>query len=416
MQAEKPWDAGKRAAFVFFMLVAALTIYTLFIRAMPANHAPALSELEVKPQLVTDGLISPVVFAAPNDGSNRIFIGEQRGTIKVVQGGKLQEQVFLNVSGKLVKINDAYDERGLLGLAFHPRFRDNGRFFVYYSAPADNGSNHKSVISEFKVSSGQNQAAEQEHVIMTIDQPQGNHNGGHLDFGPDGFLYIGVGDGGGQGDKHGDIGNGQNLNTLLGKILRIDVDGKEPYAIPGDNPFQGSNQRPEIFAYGFRNPWRFSFDKANGQLYVGDVGQNMYEEVSLVKKGDNCGWRLMEGYHCYNPKENCKTPGLVQPIAEYDHNVGISVCGGYVYRGKEYKQVQGRYIFADWNGKFFSTVKAGKNWQLSQLKQPQQTDFNLNDMRINTMGEDPSGEIYVVAQKMVGTLTKPGYLYKLTWN
>lgn len=218
----------------------------------------------VKATVFISGLTSPVGLAVANDGSNRLFVLEQQGRIRLIKNGKLVLQPFLDIAANVDELNNSYSEKGLLGLAFHPQYKTNGRFFVYYSAPVtDNSFNHKSVIAEYHVSTTNADVADLNgRVIITIDEPESNHNGGQLAFGNDGYLYIGTGDGGGAGDKHGTIGNGQNLNTLLGKILRINVDKQKPYSIPADNPFINKNARAEIYAYGLRNPWRFFFRPA----------------------------------------------------------------------------------------------------------------------------------------------------------
>ncbi|HLG33886.1 MAG TPA: PQQ-dependent sugar dehydrogenase [Bacteroidia bacterium] len=372
--------------------------------------------IKIKLQLITKGLTSPVGMASPHDGTNRIFIIEQGGKIKIVKNGTLLSTPFLNISHKLDGLNIAYSEKGLLGLVFHPDYKTNGRFFVYYSAPTkEKNSDHKSVLASYKVSAANPDVADtKEEVIMEILQPESNHNGGCLQFGKDGFLYIGVGDGGGAGDKHGTIGNGQNLNTLLGKILRIDVDSKKPYAIPPDNPFVGrNNAKPEIYAYGLRNPWRFSFDRVSGKLFCADVGQDAWEEINLIEKGKNYGWRIMEGKHCYNPNTNCNTSGLTLPIDEYNHDTGISVCGGSVYRGKMYPSLHGIYFFADWSGKIFCLRQQGDgSWRRGEVIAD---DNRSNDMgsKINSMGEDGNGEIYFITQNLFGPKSPTGAVYRM---
>ena len=261
-------------------------------------------------------------------------------------------------------------------------------------------ADHKSVLAEYKVSaSNPDSAAAEETVLMEILQPESNHNGGCLAFGKDDYLYIGLGDGGGAGDKHGITGNGQNLNTLLGKILRIDVNSQVPYGIPRDNPFvDKAGARPEIYAYGLRNPWRFSFDRSTGQLFCADVGQDKWEEIDLIEKGRNYGWNVMEGNHCFNPSEKCDMTDLTLPITEYSHSEGISVCGGYVYRGKNHPEWNGIYFFADWSGKMFSLRKnRSGGWSRSVLNFGD-TKSNALDLHINSMGEDDNGEIYLVTQ------------------
>lgn len=370
----------------------------------------------IKTTIVAKGLTCPVAMDYPRDGSGRLFICEQTGKIKILKDGKLNEKAFLDISSRLDKIGKVYSEKGLLGLAFHPDYKKNGRFFIYYSAPSNNpGEDHKSIISEFKVSSNPDIASiESERVLMQISQPEGNHNGGNLVFGPDGFLYIGLGDGGGAGDKHGEKGNGQDLTTLLGKIIRIDINGELPYAIPKDNPFvKDKNAKKEIWAYGLRNPWRFSFDRKTGKLFCADVGQNKWEEVNIIEKGKNYGWRLMEGYHCYQPEQNCDPGNLVKPIAEYDHKKGISVTGGYVYRGKSLPEFYGKYIFADWRGNMFFLEEKDSKWLLKDLKIEGKKNNDL-DYKINSFGEDAGGELYILAQKTDGAALSTGVLMRVS--
>lgn len=372
--------------------------------------------VRIKLEEIASGFTSPVGLASPKDGSGRIFVFEQGGRIKIVKNGVVNKEPFLDVSSRLDGLNIAYSEKGLLGLTFHPDYKTNGKFYIYYSAPEKrSGVDHKSVIAEYKVSTtNQDIAATSEKIIMEILQPESNHNGGMLEFGPDGYLYIGTGDGGGANDEHGTIGNGQDLNTLLGKILRIDVDKKEPYAIPNDNPFVGkAGHKPEIYAYGLRNPWRFSFDKVNGKLYCGDVGQNKYEEINIIEKGGNYGWRIMEGFHCFNPSSNCDKAGLKMPIAEYDHDTGISICGGYMYRGNSYPSLHGYYFFGDWSGKLFCIRRQPDNtWKKHEVFV---NDSQSNDIsgKINSMGEDANGEVYLLTQKLFGPKSPTGVLMKL---
>ncbi|MEP6617078.1 MAG: PQQ-dependent sugar dehydrogenase, partial [Ginsengibacter sp.] len=238
---------------------------------------------DISLQLINDKIQSPVALAVPGDGSNRLFICQKEGKVWILQNGNLLSTPFLDVREQMVSINSGYDERGLLGMAFHPDFRKNHKFYVYFSAPSGNkDSDHKSIVAEFIVSNDSNKAdLSSSRIVMEIEEPESNHNGGDLVFGPDGFLYICLGDGGGGGDEHGTTGNGQNLKTVLGKILRVDVNAAS-YSVPKDNPFVDSvGARPEIWAYGLRNPWRISFDKKTKQLFAGDVGQNKYEEVDI---------------------------------------------------------------------------------------------------------------------------------------
>lgn len=378
--------------------------------ASDKTDTSALEPLFLSTEIVVDKLTAPVGMAVANDGSNRLFVLEQPGRIRIIKDGKLLSQPFLDITNKVDQLNMGYSEKGLLGMAFHPHYKDNGLFYIYYSAPtATSGSDHKSIVAAYKVAAAAADIADiTETIVLSIDQPEGNHNGGQLAFGPDGNLYIGVGDGGGGGDQHGNMGNGQNLNTLLGKILRINVDNL-PYTIPSDNPFQKTNERKEIYAYGLRNPWRFSFDRKTGQLFCGDVGQNKFEEVDIIEKGKNYGWRIMEGNHCYNA-ENCNTSNLTYPIYEYEHRTGISITGGYVYNGKAIEILNNVYVFADWTGKLFG-LKNETTWQHFNINVNGKS--NAMDCKINAFGEDETGELYLLTQKLSGPRDKTGVVYKI---
>ncbi len=395
--------------FALILLIIIFTSNTILISQQ--------TQVAVKLIEIASGFTSPVGMATPNDGTGRLFVFEQGGRIKIVKNGKVLDEPFIDVSSRLDGLNIAYSEKGLLGMAFHPDYKTNGRFFLYYSAPLkQSGFDHKGVLAEYKVSpTNPDNATLKEEIIMEINQPEGNHNGGMLAFGPDGYLYFGLGDGGGANDEHGSSGNGQNLNTLLGKILRIDVNGKKPYDIPADNPFVGrANTKPEIYAYGLRNPWRFSFDKANGKLFCGDVGQNKYEEINIIKKGGNYGWRIMEGYHCFNPSTNCDKTGLELPIDEYDHDTGISICGGYMYRGTSYPSLHGYYFFGDWNGKLFCMKQqTDGTWKRFDTN-INGTKKNDTDGKLNSMGIDDNGDIYLLTQKLFGPRSPTGVLWKIS--
>lgn len=366
---------------------------------------------------LAEGLTSPVDLVDPNLSSKELWIVSQAGRISALLPNGSQKDIA-DFAFKLFKLNPNYDERGLLGLACHPKFPVKPLVYAYYSSPErQQGVNHVARLIELKYDQKSGKIdLEKERVLMEFLQPEGNHNGGGLKFGPDGFLYLGLGDGGGQGDKHGSVGNAQNLLSPFGKILRIDIDKEDdnkPYSIPNDNPFIGKQALPEVYAYGFRNPWRFSFDKQTGQLWVGDVGQNQWEEVSLVEKGKNYGWRLMEGTKCYNPSENCSEGKmLVNPVFEYPHSVGISVAGGYVYRGKELKNLIGTYIWADWNGTFFLSKQPYE--KAATFKTFDKNQFGKkSSWRINSFAEDKDGELYVLAQAEDGPLKGNGTVYKI---
>jgi glucose/arabinose dehydrogenase len=367
--------------------------------------------ITLKVQELMGSLEAPTALAFPGNGD--IWLTVQKGQIRVIKNGKMTEAPLLDLSSKMIKVNNGYEERGLLGIALHPKFKTNRKFYVFYSAPSSNKSDHKDVIAEYKASSAGPIDPESGRIILTAEKPQGNHDGGCIQFGPDGYLYITFGDGGGQGDKHGEIGNGQNMNTWLGKILRVDVNTKSGFTVPKDNPFVGRKDvKPEIWAYGFRNPYRISFDKATGLLFAGDVGQDLWEEVDIIKKGGNYGWRLTEGTHCYNPATGCDMKGIILPIDEYSHKVGISVMGGYVYNGKLAPVLKSKYLFADWSGPVFYLQKAGAGWQrgtvvLENLKQ---------NSKITGFGEDPSGELYVLTNSDTGPGNSSGSLYKIVSN
>jgi glucose/arabinose dehydrogenase len=335
---------------------------------------------------VVSGLSNPVDFQAPGDGSGRFFMVEQAGRIRIFVNGALLATPFLDIVSKV----DFSGEMGLLGLAFHPQFPQRNLFYVHYDRLA--GGVMQSVIAEYQLSaSDSNQAnAASERILLTVDQPFGNHKGGQIAFGPDGFLYIALGDGGSGGDP---FGNGQNLQTFLGKLLRIDVDHMSSglqYAIPSTNPFAGGGGLPEIWAYGFRNPFRFSFERGTGRLFIGDVGQDKYEEIDIGQSGGNFGWNVMEGMHCYNPSSGCNMSGLVLPIAEYDHTEGDAIIGGYVYKGSSIPSLADAYLFSD-NG-------SGTIWKLVESPPGTWTRTTLisSNRAISSLGQDVSGEIYFV--------------------
>lgn len=347
------------------------------------------------PQLALEdfvgGLSSPLGFEAPDDGSNRIFIVENGGTIQVIQSGMVLPVPLLDISSQI----ESGGEKGLLGMACHPNFSASGLFYVDYTRRLSTGQ-LQTVISEFAVSSADPNQADpsSERQLLVVDQPYDNHNGGQLAFGDDGFLYIAFGDGGSGGDPSG---NAQNTNVLLGKILRIGVDppfasGRQ-YAIPSDNPFASGGGLPEIWAYGFRNPWRFSFDHSTGQLIAGDVGQSDWEEVDLVSKGGNYGWNVMEGSHCYPPSvTTCDMSGLTLPIAEYGHDAsgGSSIIGGYVYRGSTIAGLEGTYIFGD--------LSSGRVWGLKQdaMLNWHMTQVLTHNLTVSSFGQDAAGELYLL--------------------
>jgi len=332
--------------------------------------------------LVATGLENPLGLTHAGDGSGRLFILEQPGLIRVVQNWELRATAFLDIQDRVV---DSQNEQGLLGLAFHPNFEENGFFFVNYT-----GKGGHTYISRFSITADPNLAdPDSEKVLLKIEQPYANHNGGHLLFGPDGYLYIGTGDGGSGGDPEG---NAQNLNSLLGKLLRIDVDHGDPYSVPSDNPYLDGRGRPEIWASGLRNPWRYAFDRLTGDLYIGDVGQNQWEEINILPSGHpgggNLGWDYWEGTHPYEgtPPENIQ---MIFPVWEYSHTPWCSVTGGFPYRGA-IPEWQGIYFYGDYcTGTIWGLLRdANGEWQNSILYQ---TKAN-----ITSFGEDEAGELYLV--------------------
>jgi glucose/arabinose dehydrogenase len=364
---------------------------------------------DIKLQLITDQLTLPTAFASTKSLPTTLFVCEQEGRIRVIQNGKLAATPFLDITGEVLK-RQGYDERGLLGLAFHPDYASNGKFYVYISVKSEGkkGVDHETEVREYTVSKANPQLAEKSSMrkVLVFDQPESNHNGGDLKFGADGFLYISSGDGGGGGDKHAEHGNGQNLNTLLGKILRIDVN-KAPYSIPADNPFKNTaNARPEIYAYGLRNPWRISFDRQTQQLFAGEVGQNKYEEEDIITKGGNYGWRSIEGLHSFNA-DDPKPEKPISPIFEYAHPEGLSITGGFVYRGKAIPGLVGKYVFGDMMGPVWLLAKGADNtWKREKLSISRDPGY----WHVYSFGEDAPGELYILTRLLE---QEKGAVYKL---
>lgn len=336
---------------------------------------------------IAEGLARPTYLT--HAGDERLFVVEQPGRVRIMQQGTLLSIPFLDITSK---VRSASNEQGLFSVAFASDYVLSGRFFVNYTRERDGAT----VVESYLVSNDPDQAnpdtAEQ---LLVISQPEPNHNGGQIKFGPDGFLYIGTGDGGGAGDRHGRVGNAQNPGALLGKLLRIDVSPSSGYTIPPDNPFiQDSRFQPEIWALGLRNPWRFSFDRQTGDLFIADVGQGAYEEVNVVSRdsqgGDNFGWRIMEGAQCFNPQTGCDPSGLTMPIAEYGREDGCSITGGYVYRGELYPWLEGLYFFGDYcSGKVW-TLEPGLNGDWIMVERLSESG------RISSFGEDQRGELYLI--------------------
>jgi glucose/arabinose dehydrogenase len=467
----KKWKAGFAVALLLVALL--LLVGSVSYANVPASaHAPQIIELEP----LVSGLTAPLGVTHAGDGSGRLFITEQTGQIRIVQNGDLLATPFLDISNKLPALNPFFDERGLLGLAFHPDYERNGRFFVRYSTPRDGNPGepcfgtsrgcHTEILAEYAASADDANQADpgSEIILFAVDEPQFNHNAGDIAFGPDGFLYFTLGDGGGAHDgladdppSHGPIGNAQNIETPLGAILRIDVDrltichnnqtiqvsanavsahlaqhgdtvgacsGQEStptYAIPPTNPFARGAGADEIYAYGLRNPYRFSFDDGpggDGKLYLGDVGQNLFEEVNIVERGGNYGWVIREGFHCFdpfnprNPPAECSDTGphgepLLDPIVEYSHpgsgfepEIGVTVIGGFVYRGHQSPSLSGDYIFGDFTEGFFppAGILLYIEDPAGEAPEIQRFQIGLDDrpygLYLKGFGEGEDGEIY----------------------
>ncbi len=423
---------------------AALVGSCVFLTGCPQPPPPDSSP-QVNVRTIASGLTSPVAMVAANDGTGRLFVVDQTGFISIIDANdQLLPTPFLDVRDRLAALDPGYDERGLLGLALHPDFANNGLFYVYYSPAAARVMR----LCEFLVDATNPNRADPlyERFLLDVPQPQDNHNGGQLAFGPDGFLYIASGDGGGandQGDGHTpNLGNGQDLTTLLGKILRIDVNtiSGAPYAVPIDNPFVSgpSGARAEIYAYGLRNPWKFSFDTDDAgatRLYVADVGQGDWEEINIVERGDNLGWYFREGAGCFDPDgvapAGCQTgirgEPLIDPVIEYPHVepdeggiFGLSVIGGYVYRGGALPELAGRYIFGDFSsgfvtpqGKLFVGTEASDgSWSVEELLVANRASGRI-DLYLLSFGMDEAGELYALGRTTVGPSGTTGVVVKL---
>ena len=355
-------------------------------RPTSGGAAPPLDSLTPRLLPVASGFNKPTFLIHAGDGGRRLFVTEQPGRILVIKDGNVLPAPFLDI---VSIVGSDGNEQGLLSVVFHPNYTSNGFFFVNYT-----NTQGDTTIARYQVSDNPDVAdPDSARILLTINQPYVNHNGGQLVFGPDGYLYVGMGDGGAANDPHD---NGQNLNTLLGKILRLDVDNADPYGVPQNNPFVNqADARPEIWSYGWRNPWRFSFDQATGDMYIADVGQNQYEEVDVelagTSGGQNYGWRLMEGLHCFNP-QNCDPAslGVMLPVVEYDHSQGCSVTGGYVYHGSDFPALTGVYFYGDYCSGIIWGLRreADGSWAQAQLLQAR--------ANISSFGQDEAGEVYVV--------------------
>jgi len=373
----------------FIVMMLAILMMALSLPAA-AQEVPSREGVQLV-QIIGD-LFHPIFVTHAGDDSGRLFVVQQNGLIRIHQDGSLLETPFLDISDLISPeaLGSNYTERGLLGLAFAPDYAESGRFYVNYT-----DVNGNTVIARYLVSADDANTADENNVqiILTQEQPYSNHNGGHLTFGPDGYLYIGFGDGGSQGDPHG---NGQNLETWLGKILRIDVSGEgEGYTVPDDNPFVGdSSALPEIWAYGLRNPWRFSFDSKTGDLYIGDVGGSAYEEINFEAAesagGLNFGWNAYEGMYqtgFANPPDN-----VTLPVATYDHSQGVTVIGGYVYHGELLPQLTGVYFYGDWGSSTIWTLwpDANSTWRTAVFIP------SYSGQLISSFGVDEDSELLLV--------------------
>lgn len=372
--------AGSRGA------VQLLIIITLVLTGCTQKPVATQPNASLALQALPGSFDQPLLVVHLPEHPEALFVVEKTGRIRVIIDDQTTPQPLLDLRDH---VSHGF-EQGLLGLAFHPRFAENGWFFVNYTDQAGNTQ-----IVRYKVFSDSLVAdPSSRHVVLSIPQPAANHNGGMIAFGPDGYLYIGTGDGGGAGDPRR---NAQNRQSLLGKMLRLDVDRGDPYAIPGTNPFVGqADTRPEIWALGLRNPWRFSFDRLTGDLYIADVGQNAWEEVNLQKRisegGENYGWNIMEGTHCYPQGSSCTSEGLILPVIEYSHSVanGCSITGGYVYRGTQIPSHVGDYFFADYcSGQIWIARPEGHGglWLTTPVLQ--------GGMQVSSFGEDARGELYI---------------------
>lgn len=426
-----------RTSLIVILLMAMLVPVTV------ESHEDAHMEIGV--ELVAEGFTAPVDLEPAPDGSGQMYVVDQIGVISVIgPDGQMMDSPFLDIQDRLVELQTGFDERGLLGLTFHPDYANNGRFYVYYSAPPREGAPadwaNTNRVSEFTASDGVADPAS-ERILLEIDEPQFNHNGGDISFGPDGFLYIPLGDGGGADDVgmgHTEgIGNAQDLSNMLGNILRIDVDGGDPYGIPADNPFVGDDTVPdEIWAWGFRNPWRATWDSATGRYFVADAGQNVWEEVHIVSGGQNYGWNVYEGTHCfstenpdYNPlsceQQDANGNAFQMPIIEYSHAVGLVVVGGYVYNGSALGgDFAGHYIFGDWSTSFMNpdgtlliasappdNVEASM-WKVNELRVTNNANGRLNAY-ILAFGEDSNGEHYVLTSQSPSPTGNSGQVWRL---
>ncbi len=452
--------AGTAVSILFFFFLAIQGCKKNLNEEKPVQSM-GVQAFKMKPvdlQLVGDNFVSPIGVVAVPDNSRRLFVIDQPGKIFIINADRTKSAIpFIDLSSRLATLSPFYDERGLLGLAFHPDYKNNGKFYVYYQLPPRAGGpapgvnwNNLSRISEFKVSASNPGMADlgTEKILIEMDDPQSNHNGGTLAFGPDGYLYISIGDGGAADDvAPGHVedwypvnagGNGQDVEAnLFGNVLRIDINSGSPYGIPPDNPFVDKPGKDEIYAFGFRNPYRFSFDMGGShQLYLGDAGQSLYEEVDVVKKGGNYGWNVKEGTHCFNAANdltelnNC--PGvdnmgnpLIDPVIEINNaanpkgGIATTVIGGNVYRGHAIPGFQGKYIFGTFSqsfttadGELFMALPAGPGlWPFQEIhlaSHPDDIGYYLKGF-----GQDWDGEIYLTVSGRLGPAGTTGKVFKL---
>ena len=438
----------------------ASALAVLFAIAAPrASGAEANTASNIGLKLIAEGFSAPIGLVSIPDGSGQILVADQRGIVHLIErDGKKADRPFLDLREKIVPLGLGMEERGLLGLALHPQFKSNHRFYIVYSAPHRSSApaqwDHTERLSEFKTAANDFTAADpaSERVVLEIDEPDWNHNSGRLVFGPDGYLYWTVGDGGAfndvgdvaRGRGHPPEGNGQKLDTLLGKVLRLDVDHGTPYGIPKDNPFaDGKKGLPEIFAYGFRNPWGISFDRGGRHdLIVADVGQDRWEEINVVVNGGNYGWRLREGFDGFDPKDplhaptNSVTVGadgkpFVDPVFVYKtlrgrgtdpESYGVTITGGYVYRGKAFPSLVGKYVFADWSRSMavpdgtllVATIpkESSARWTVQPLALKEAQNGRIKSF-IWALGEDSDGELYVLANGINSAANGRGKVFKL---
>jgi glucose/arabinose dehydrogenase len=419
-----------------------------FIAVTPLTVQAQIPSGDITVELipVASGLTAPVSVTHAGDGSGRLFIVDQAVSIRIVKDGTLLAQPFLDLSAEIVEVNPFFDERGVLGLAFHPDYDTNGRFFVRYSIPRMGTAGepcfdttrgcHTEVLGEFGVSSDPDVADPNGAILFAVEEPQFNHDAGGIAFGPDGFLYFTIGDGGGAHDgladdppSHGPTGNGQDIFTTLGSILRIDVDSGSPYAIPADNPFFNDTATTEIYTYGLRNPYRFSFDREDGRLFLGDVGQALFEEVDIIERGGNYGWVTREGFHCFdpfdpsNPPASCPGTGplgepLLDPVAEYDHGDGIAIVGGFVYRGSRFPELVGKYVFGDFSRTFFPAdgrlFYLDADGDLSSIFELRNGDLDVPlSSYLLGIGEDEAGELYATTSDNLGPSGDTGQVWHI---